>query len=58
MLAYIHKRMGANGRSKSGGKAMLKKVTDTILYVGANDHDVDLFEDLDDDEEPAFEQTM
>ena len=23
---------------------MLKKVTDTILYVGANDHDVDLFE--------------
>ena len=23
---------------------MLKKVTDTIIYVGANDHDVDLFE--------------
>ena len=23
---------------------MLKKVTDTIYYVGANDHDVDLFE--------------
>ncbi len=23
---------------------MLKKITDTILYVGANDHDVDLFE--------------
>jgi len=23
---------------------MLRKVTDTILYVGANDHDVDLFE--------------
>ena len=23
---------------------MLKKVTDTILYVGANDHEVDLFE--------------
>ena len=23
---------------------MIKKVTDTILYVGANDHDVDLFE--------------
>ena len=23
---------------------MLKKVTDTILYVGANDRDVDLFE--------------
>ena len=25
-------------------KIMLKKVTDTILYVGANDHEVDLFE--------------
>ena len=23
---------------------MLKKVTDTIFYVGANDHEVDLFE--------------
>ena len=23
---------------------MLKKVTDTIIYVGANDHDIDLFE--------------
>ena len=23
---------------------MLKKVTNTIYYVGANDHDVDLFE--------------
>ncbi len=23
---------------------MLKKITDTIIYVGANDHDVDLFE--------------
>lgn len=23
---------------------MLKKVTDTVIYVGANDHDVDLFE--------------
>ena len=23
---------------------MLRKVTDTIFYVGANDHDVDLFE--------------
>ncbi len=23
---------------------MLRKVTDTILYVGANDHEVDLFE--------------
>ena len=23
---------------------MLRQVTDTILYVGANDHDVDLFE--------------
>ena len=23
---------------------MLKKVTHTIFYVGANDHDVDLFE--------------
>ena len=23
---------------------MLRKVTDTIYYVGANDHDVDLFE--------------
>ena len=23
---------------------MQKKVTDTIYYVGANDHDVDLFE--------------
>jgi len=25
-------------------RAMLKKITDTIIYVGANDHDVDLFE--------------
>lgn len=23
---------------------MIKKITDTIIYVGANDHDVDLFE--------------
>ena len=23
---------------------MLKKITDTVIYVGANDHDVDLFE--------------
>jgi hypothetical protein len=28
----------------TGGKTMLKKVTDTILYVGENDRDVDLFE--------------
>ena len=27
-----------------GGSIMLKKVTDTIFYVGANDHEVDLFE--------------